>query len=333
MTCPERDRRDHRAADFGQVEQPDVNRAVAPGQDAGGERGRRHRRRRREQRHDDPGDRDRAGEHRADRQQRPLGAVLVDDQGDDRRQAAQQRHDRLGVQEAWLVSSEAPKKAATQPTAASPIAGRSRGESGLAGGASSKVNTSQHERHGRDRGDDPEQRSPGVRLRLQAADERAERDRAEDAHVHDHRRVAELVRRIADRQRRNGGDQQQAGAQALDHVADDEHLRVLRGCRQHRPDDEQHRVADQHPALRQVLGELNRQHRAHRVGGVAQARAEAHRLQAHVELLGDDRRQRAERSRQRQIRDQREHDHGRDCGVPAGEWARSISPLSPAGEY
>src|SRR5260370_24001022 len=41
----------------------------------------------------------------------------------------------------WLVSSEAPKKAATQPTAASAIAGRSRGESGLAGGASSKGNT------------------------------------------------------------------------------------------------------------------------------------------------------------------------------------------------
>src|SRR5260370_28060150 len=41
----------------------------------------------------------------------------------------------------WLVSSEAPKKAATQPTAATAIAGRSRGESGLAGGASSKVNT------------------------------------------------------------------------------------------------------------------------------------------------------------------------------------------------
>ena len=39
------------------------------------------------------------------------------------------------------MSSEAPKKAATQPTAASPIAGRSRGESGLAGGASSKVST------------------------------------------------------------------------------------------------------------------------------------------------------------------------------------------------
>ena len=75
------------------------------------------------------------------------------------------------------------------------------------------------ERHDRDRRDDPEQRSPGVRLGLQPADERAERDRAEDAHVHDHRRVAQLVRRIADRERRNGGDQQQARAQALDDVA------------------------------------------------------------------------------------------------------------------
>ncbi len=40
-----------------------------------------------------------------------------------------------------MVSCEAPKKAATQPTVASAIASRSRGESRLAGGASSKVNT------------------------------------------------------------------------------------------------------------------------------------------------------------------------------------------------
>ena len=39
------------------------------------------------------------------------------------------------------MSSEAPKNAATQPTAARAIAGRSRGESRLAGGASSKVRT------------------------------------------------------------------------------------------------------------------------------------------------------------------------------------------------
>ena len=40
-----------------------------------------------------------------------------------------------------LSSSEAPKNAAAQPTAASAIAGRSRGESGLAAGASSNVST------------------------------------------------------------------------------------------------------------------------------------------------------------------------------------------------
>ncbi len=124
-----------------------------------------------------------------------------------------------------------------------------------------------------------------MRLRLQAADERAESDRAEDAHVHDHGGITELVRRETDREWRNGGDQQQAGAETLDHVARDEHLGVLSGCRQHRPDDEEHRVDDQHPALRQVLGELHGEHRAHRVGGVAEARAEAHRLHAHVELL------------------------------------------------
>ena len=46
----------------------------------------------------------------------------------------------------------------------------------------------------------------------------------------------------------------------------------------------------------QALGELNRKHGTYRIGGVGQARAEAHRLQARVELLGDDRRQGLERS-------------------------------------
>ena len=78
-------------------------------------------------------------------------------------------------------------------------------------------------------------------------------------------------------------------------MAHDVHARILRGGRQHRSDDEQRRVDHQHPALRQVLGKLDRQHGAHRIGGVGQAGAKAHGLQAHVELLGDDRRQWAER--------------------------------------
>ena len=46
-----------------------------------------------------------------------------------------------GSKKRWLVSSDTPKKAATHPTTASPIAGKSRGESGLAGGESSNVKT------------------------------------------------------------------------------------------------------------------------------------------------------------------------------------------------
>ena len=56
--------------------------------------------------------------------------------------------------------------------------------------------------------------------------ERAERDRAEDAHVHDHGGRAELATPEAERQRRHGRDQQQARAQTLQHVAGDEHRRI-----------------------------------------------------------------------------------------------------------
>src|ERR1700761_2194801 len=44
-----------------------------------------------------------------------------------------------GLKNPWLVSSEAPQKAAIAPAAASPMALASRGAAGLAGGASSKV--------------------------------------------------------------------------------------------------------------------------------------------------------------------------------------------------
>ncbi len=89
----EHDRRDHRSGDLGQVEHADAQRAVVAGQRRGREDGGRHRRGRGEQRDRDPGDGDRAREHRANRQERSLGAVLVDDEHDDRRQAAEQRHD------------------------------------------------------------------------------------------------------------------------------------------------------------------------------------------------------------------------------------------------
>ena len=178
-----------------------------------------------------------------------------------------------------------------------------------------------HQGQQRDRGDDPEQRSPRVCLGLHPADERAERDRAEDAHVHDHGRVAQFVLRKADRQRRRGGDQQHAGGQTLQDVSADEHARVVRRRSQHRPHNEDDRVAEEHAALRQVLGELDGQHRTHRVRGIAQTRTQAHRLGGHVQLLRDDRHQRVERRGQRQVRDQREHDHGGDRRIPSGEWA------------
>ena len=48
-------------------------------------------------------------------------------------------------------------------------------------------------------------------------------------------------------------------------------------AREHRTDNQRDRVDQQHPALGQVLGELDGQHGAQRVGGVAQPGAEAER--------------------------------------------------------
>jgi hypothetical protein len=179
----------------------------------------------------------------------------------------------------------------------------------------------EHDGRGRDAGDDPEQRPPGAGVGLQAADERPERDGAEDAHVHDHGGVAQLVLREADGQRRDRGDQQQARAQPLDDVPGDEHAGVLGRRLDDRAGEQQHRVAEQHPALREVLGEHHGEHGADGVGGVAQSGAQAQRLGAHVELLHDDRRQRLQRRGERQVRDQREHHHRRDRDVAAGERA------------
>jgi hypothetical protein len=75
-----------------------------------------------------------------------------------------------------------------------------------------------------------------------------------------------------------------------------------------------------------VLGELDGQHRADGVSGVCKAGAQAQRLRAHVQLLADDRRQGLKRCRERQVRDQREHHHGRHGGIPAGK--RSLAHLS-----
>ena len=89
---PEHERHHDGTAEFGQVQQPDADRAVGLQQHVGGQCGRRHRRGRGEQRDADTGDRDRAGQHGADRQQRTTSPELVDDQHHDQRQAAEHRH-------------------------------------------------------------------------------------------------------------------------------------------------------------------------------------------------------------------------------------------------
>jgi len=85
----ERNRRDHRAAELRQVEQPDVNRAVAPYQAAAVSAVAETEAAAANSATMIPATGIELGEHRADRQQRLLGAVLVDDQDDDRRQAAE----------------------------------------------------------------------------------------------------------------------------------------------------------------------------------------------------------------------------------------------------
>ena len=171
MTSAEHDRGDHRAGDLGQVEQADVKRAVAVGQQARGQRGRRHRGGRREQRDHDARDRHRAGEHRCGSS--AAGAWRGTGRRSARRSVASppssgtnvRRHRGTG----WVSSSDAPKNAATRARALparSPVGHAARLRS--AGGASSKVSSGQRKRAGREiAGDDPEQRPPGVRLRLE----------------------------------------------------------------------------------------------------------------------------------------------------------------------
>ena len=318
---PEHHRHDDGTAEFGQVEQPDADRAVGLQQHVGGEGCRGHRGRGGEQGDPDTGDRDRAGQHGADGQQWTPRPELVDDQRHDQRQTAQHRHAHGGVAESvtgQLCGPDERRRAADRRQC--DCRQVTRGVEICRRGVVERQR-GQHQSHERDRGDDPEQRSPRVRLGLHTADERADGDRAEHTHVHDHGGVAELGFGIADRQRRCGGDQHHAGRQALQYVSADVHARVLRRRGEHRPGDEQHRVAEQHPALRKVLGELDRQHRTDGIGRVAQTRTQAHRLSAHVQLLGDDRDQRVERRRQRQIRDEGEGDHRGDRRVTTGERA------------
>ena len=177
----------------------------------------------------------------------------------------------------------------------------------------------EHQRSGRDRGDDPEQRPPAARMGLDPAHGRPEGHRPEDAQVHDHRGLTELRRAVAEGQRRHGRDQQQARAQALQHPADNEHGRGLGRRGQHRSDHQQGGVEDHHPPLGEMLGERHRQHRAHRITGVGQPGPEAHGLQAHVQIPGDDRGQRLECRGQRQEGNEGEDHHRRRGGVAPGQ--------------
>ena len=68
----------------------------------------------------------------------------------------------------------------------------------------------------------------------------------------------------------HGRDQQQARAQALQDVADDEEARVGRRRREHRAEYQQRGVDDQHPTLGQELSQQHGQDRAHGIAGVGQ---------------------------------------------------------------
>ncbi len=179
----------------------------------------------------------------------------------------------------------------------------------------------EHKRGDRDRRHDPEQGPPGVRARLQPAGEWPERNGTEDTHAHDHRRLAQALEPEAERQRRHGRDEQKARAQPLENVAGNEHGRVTRRGLEHRTNDEHPDIEDHHPPLVQKLGELHRQHRADRVGGVAHPRGQAHLLKAHVQAVSDDRRDRSDRGRQSEIRDQRRHHHRRRGRIAASQGA------------
>jgi hypothetical protein len=279
---------------LGCEEQAEVQRGVTRGEDGRGQRDCRGGRRGRADGDDHSGHRDRAGQ-RPYRQQRAAGGVLVDPQGGDEDQPHDQRNDRDGVEEpVGEQLGRAPERrnrAGRGQADREPVPRRAGvGWRGVLEGQH------RHEQAGRgDPGHDPEQRAPGVERRLGAADQRPRGHGPEDAHVQDHRGRAELGRREAEEERRRGGDQQHAGEQALQHVPGDEHRGEGRGRGQHGADHERASVHEQQPPLRQQLGKLHRQDRPHRVGRIGQAPGQGDRLQAHVQLRGDDRRQRLQR--------------------------------------
>ena len=231
-----------------------------------------------------------------------------------------------------MVSSAAPQNAATEPVGGQPDRpavprGAAVGRRGIFEGQQR-----QQQRHDGDAGHDPEQWPPGMERRLGAADQRARRHGPEDAHVHDHRCPAQLGGRVAKEQRRRGRDQQQAGAQALQHVPGDEHRRAGRRRGQYRSSHQQGGVDEHHPALGQVLGELDGQHRADRVAGIGQAPGQAQLLRAQVQRPADQRCERPQRRRQHQVGHQEQDHHRRHRGVAAGQRSRPPRPRLGAAE-
>jgi hypothetical protein len=258
-----------------------VQRRIAGGEDSRGQRDRRRRRRRRAYRDDYPAYRDRAGQ-RPHREQRSAGCVLVHPQRGDQDQAYDQRNYRDWVQKpVGQQLRGAPERGHRAGR------GQADGESvtrrGRVGRRSVLEGQQRHQQARRgDPGHDPEQRPPGVERRLGAAHQRAGRYRSEDAQVEDHRGPAQLADRKAEEQGRRGGDQQHAGEQALQDVPGDEHAGSGRGGGQHRAEQQRTAVHEQQPALREELGELHGQYRAHRIAGIGQTQGQPDGLHAHV---------------------------------------------------
>src|ERR1700745_4152921 len=157
-----------------------------------------------------------------------------------------------GFKNAWVVNSEAPQNAATEPAVAKAMALPSRGALRLTGGASSKVSRA----------------SISARTAMPAAIQNSGRQAWNEAwappmsgpaataakmHIF---MIIDVQSSLSAGEHRNKGrrrrDQQQAGAQALQDVADDEHGRLGRRRGEHRADHQQRRVDQHHPPLGEV---------------------------------------------------------------------------------